>query len=162
MRQCVYRLLAEIEIDPQNYYYSSNSGMLFNKSGDVLIHFPNIKSNVSVDIPSFITEIYHGAFAYNSSLTSLIINGNIKTISDGAFLGCVNLKQVVLNEGVSVIGSQVFKDCASLRDVFLPRSLILIRYKPFENCNDVTFYVHQGSYAEIWARENNFKFTFIE
>ncbi len=61
----------------------------------------NIKKCI---IPSHITEISAGAFAYSSELKEVVIGDNVKSIKEEAFLGCEDIKSIIIPKNVEEIG----------------------------------------------------------
>lgn len=62
-------------------------------------------------------SIHNSAFAYNASLESLVMQGNVTSIGDYAFDACVSLKSITIPASVKSIGAIVFRLCTSLRQV---------------------------------------------
>ena len=82
-------------------------------------------------IPSQVTSIGKEAFANNTSLRSVIFNGNsLKSIGDRAFYGCQNLgtsisaPQTVLPSSLETLGTSVFEGCVALTDINMQNSKI--------------------------------------
>ena len=127
--------LTAITVDAGNLSYSSNAGVLYNKSQTTLIQCPG--GLTSVMIPSSVTSI--GAYAfYNCSLTSVTIPGGVTSIGDGAFAGCTGLTSVTIPDGVTSIGYGVFSNCTSLTSVTIPSSVTSIGESPFSGCVNLT------------------------
>lgn len=102
--------LSEILIDSNNNYFSSKDGILFNKSLSSLVAFPNAKAG-TYQIPSSVTRIESGAFAYSHLLTSLVLPKDLSFIQDGAFQGCDSLVSLTLdsqNEAYTVIDNVLY------------------------------------------------------
>lgn len=106
--------ISSFSVVSSNTRYSSNNGVLFNKSQDTLFIFPpskgssyTIPSTVkhignsafdnclkvsSISIPSSVTSIGSYAFSYCSGITGdLILPSSLKKLGEGAFYGCWNL-----------------------------------------------------------------------
>lgn len=67
-----------IEVSENNKYYSSKEGILFNKSGTILIKCPD-----------------------NYKSETLLIPDGVKKIKGFAFDGCLNIKKIILSKSVS-------------------------------------------------------------
>ena len=90
--------LSSIIVDENNMYFTSNDGVLYNKSQTVLYCYPGGKSGVSFSIPNSVTEIASEAFFGNYyNLTSIVIPNSVNTIGDGAFMYCFYIKNVTVN-----------------------------------------------------------------
>ena len=70
-----------------------------------------------------VTEISDMAFYATSSITSIEIPHNIKSIGKGAFYGCTGLKSVTMSNGVESIGDSAFLNCQLLTSVAIPNSV---------------------------------------
>jgi len=85
--------LTEILVDPDNQYYTSVDGVLFNRSMNTLYTFPPGRTG-HYSIPNSVTSIYY--FAFNKSLlSSVVIPASVSAISDVAFADCSNLLEIV-------------------------------------------------------------------
>lgn len=84
-----------------------------------------------------VTEIQAGAFSGFTSLNSIIISENIRTIGRNAFYDCTGLKQLTLNEGLETISEYAFYNCASLESVELPSTLTSVK-QAFINCSSLS------------------------
>lgn len=108
------------------------------------------------DIP--ITEIGANAFMGNTTVKTVILSKNVKTIAYAAFQSCSALTEIVfpdgsqltsigntsfaksaitsisIPEGVTTIDNSAFNGCASLTSVTLPTTLEKIGYLAFLNC----------------------------
>jgi len=82
--------LTSIDIESGNNNYSSENGVLFDKSKNTLIRCPGGKTGEFV-IPSSVTTIEENAFSSCTSLTSITIPNSVTTIKSSAFWGCTSL-----------------------------------------------------------------------
>ena len=105
-----------------------------------------------------ITEIGYEAFKDNTTVKTVILSKNIKTIAYAAFQSCTALTEIIfpdgsqltsignasfaksaitsinIPEGVTMIDNSAFNGCASLTSVTLPTTLEKIGYLAFLNC----------------------------
>lgn len=96
-------------------------------------------------IPSQVTSIGKEAFANNTSLRSVIFNGNsLKSIGDRAFYGCQNLgtsisaPQTVLPSSLETLGTGVFEGCVALTDINMQNSKITaLPTRAFYDCRSL-------------------------
>ncbi len=89
----------------------------------------------NVTLPSTVTDIKYGAFAY-SGLTSITIPNNVNKVYYQAFYGCTNLKNVIIEDGNDIIfepseidegeNCGVFGSCP-IEYVYLGRDIIVER-----------------------------------
>lgn len=98
----------------------------------------------------------------NNNVTNVTLSDGIKHIRYFAFMGCQSLREIHCNDGLVEIGSSAFYLCHELSDVFISESVTTIGYGAFEGCSDdLTIHGVSGSYAEIYAKENNLNFESI-
>lgn len=157
--------LTSIEVSADNLYYSSNDGILYNKSGKRLEFCPDIKTDViipngvteiavrafiyhsnltSITIPDSVTVIGEGAFYECKSLTSITIPNSVTTIGLGAFNCCESLENITILNGVTEIDSYAFKNCTSLTSMTIPDSVIKISSHAFEGCTSLASATYKG------------------
>lgn len=137
--------------------------------------FSKNQSIESVVIPSSVKKIGHFAFESCYNLRSVEIQG-AEVIGIGSFQECTSLTSVSLPSTLKIIYAAAFRYCSSLSQVSLPSSLELIGSGAFErtaissaqipaNVSEIydgafpetaTLTVMKGSFAEYWARENNY------
>ena len=86
-----------------------------------------------VVIPSGIKSIAYQAFAHNSTLTQIELNG-IKEIGNDAFRSCSSLKSITIPDGVESIGDYCFINCDNLTDVVISAGVSKIGENAFANC----------------------------
>ena len=85
-----------------------------------------------------VTSIGGGAFAYCSSLTSVIIGESVKSIGERAFEDCSKLTSVTIPNSVTSIGDSAFRGCSSLTSVTIPNSVTSIGDSAFRGCSSLT------------------------
>lgn len=83
--------LSSINVDVGNANYSSPNGVLYNKDATTLICYPAGKTTPDTyELPSTITSIADGAFAYNTTLKTITVqtgNGDFQAIDGVLFMG---------------------------------------------------------------------------
>ena len=84
-----------------------------------------------------VTAVDSGAFKGNTTIKSVKLGENIKTIGAGAFRGCTKLTKVVLPSSVKTIGKNSFYNCKSLKTVTIPDSVTSIKKAAFKNCTSL-------------------------
>ena len=97
-------------------------GVLYTKSGDTLLKFPNMNTTDLV-IPAGVEAIAANAVYKCNNLTTVTFPSGLKTVGDRAFLKCKELKAVNLPNGLTSIGNDSFSFCHAMTDVSLPASI---------------------------------------
>lgn len=87
--------LERIEVDPENQYYTSIDGILYDKSLTKVLKCPPLIQDLEwITLPSTITYICASAFYANKSLARIVIPSGVTVIDNGAFCSCSNLSRV--------------------------------------------------------------------
>ncbi|MCX4317977.1 MAG: leucine-rich repeat domain-containing protein, partial [Lachnospiraceae bacterium] len=149
--------LSFIEVDKNNMNYSSQDGVLFDKSQSTLFCYPPKKAGESygiaksvkkiedwafldcrslknIYIPEGLTEIGEGAFADCTHLRNVKLPKNMEKITDSIFSGCSSLEDISIPEHVTSIGDSSFYDCISLKNIVLPTGVKQIGSYAFSDC----------------------------
>jgi BspA type Leucine rich repeat region (6 copies) len=113
--------LTTITVDPQNAFFTSVDGIVFDKSKTVLVQYPN-GLNGPYAVPSNVTVIEPNAFAANTNLTGVTIPESVTNMGQEAFSGCAGLANVSI-EGATSIGPFAFYLCTNLTSITIPGSL---------------------------------------
>ncbi len=163
--------LAGITVDADNPAFSSVDGVLFDKSRNLLIQFPNgtvesysIPSSVTsigdyafygctrltnVAIPTSVTSIGNAVFVDCKKLTSATIPGSVTNLGEAVFLGCGNLTSVTIPGSVNSIGNEAFSYCYSLMSLTIGSGVTSIGYSAFDFCSSLTNVVIPRSVTSI-------------
>ena len=94
-----------------NPYDIDENGVLLSTGNNLAL----MDENGTVTIPDNVTEIGEGAFA-NEGLKTIIIPGTVKKIQANAFAYNSTLETVIMQEGVEEIGEEAFLACGKARD----------------------------------------------
>ena len=129
--------LEAINVDTQNRVYSSKDGVLFSKSGDLLICYPAQKGK-TYRIPDGVIAIGERAFEGNKNLTAIRIPDGLKTIGYAAFASCDNLSTVTIPSSVDLIDGCAFFYCVGLRNLIFNNCTADIGDSAFYNCTSLT------------------------
>jgi hypothetical protein len=87
--------LASILVDAENAAYSSDDGVLYNKSKTLLHTFPTAKSG-AFTVPASVIAIGHDAFSH-SKLSSVTIPASVTDIGSMIFWNCNSLEDITVN-----------------------------------------------------------------
>lgn len=139
--------LTAITVDPQNSFYSSTNGVLFNKNQTTLLEYPAGLVG-SYTIPDSVTNIGIDAFP-GTILTSITIPGSVTSIGAMTFTYCGSLTSVTIACGVTNIGNGAFKSCFSLTSVTIPNSVTSIGIDAFQQCIRLGSMIIPGSVTNI-------------
>lgn len=139
---------SSIRVASDNTNYSSQDGVLFNKSKTELIQYPAGKADTTYTIPSSVSGIGGVAFA-GCGLMSVTIPEGVTTIGAQAFAECDSLMSVTIPEGVTTIGARAFAECDSLTSVTIPNSVTSISDEAFYGCSSLTSVTIPNSVTSI-------------
>ena len=120
--------------------------------------FANDKDVVAVRIGNNVTEVAKTAFGNCEKLKYVVLGNSVKTIGGAAFVN-TNLQNLILNEGLEKIGEDDFSNMIyppmnnEGMDLKVPESVTEM------HVIDFNLIVKAGSYAEQYAKENNFSYT---
>ena len=107
--------LKEINVDNNNDYYSSEYGILFNKTKTELIKFPPSKNLSTYNIPNSVVLLYPSSFSDTTKLYSVSFPSSIKSIGYSTFFDS-GIKTAFIPKNVSEIDDAFFG--SGLYDVY--------------------------------------------
>ncbi len=128
--------LTNIAVDLDNAFFSSLSGVLFNKDQTVLIEFPGGITGEYV-VPESVTRIGDFAFDGAAGLTSVKLSASTYRVGDGAFGSCTGLTEVTFSHGLLGIGDGAFANCTSLKSITIPAN-VFVGAGAFSSCTNLT------------------------
>lgn len=128
--------LKNINVDPENKYYSSIDGILYSKDPTDLLKCPSGRTEIT--FPESVIRIGQYAFECCAGFEEMIIPDQIKAIGICAFADCYNLKSVVIGNSVSTIGENAFDYCDALTSVQIGESVVSIGNSAFSYCLALT------------------------
>lgn len=111
--------LANINVDVNNNYYCSESGVLYNKTQTEIIWYPAGKASTNFVIPNSVTSICDGAFRNCDDLTSVTIPNGVTSVGDKAFCYCSSLTSITISASVTSIGDNAFEGCQNLESLYI-------------------------------------------
>lgn len=116
------RSLESITVDPNNPYFMSEDGILFNKDKTHIRHFPEARTG-EYRVPDGVEVIDTLCFFW-SSLTKISVPNTVKKIDTRAFGSCYNLETIDLGHGVEEMGGYAtFMYCPKLKQIVVPNSV---------------------------------------
>jgi hypothetical protein len=107
-----------ITVDPANSYYSSEGGVLFDKSQTTLIQYP-IGEGSSYNVPDGITNIGQSAFS-DCNVTVVTLPDSITMISSSAFDDCDGLTSLYFRGNAPSVDSTAFYYVSNAIVYYLP------------------------------------------
>ena len=175
--------LKEFQVERGNQYYTTEDGVLYDATGEILIYYPQAKAG-SFSVPSGVTTLLEASFAGNtsltyitfpnslteigpnafnncSSLTNIVIPENVTSLGNRAFSYCKRLTSVTINGNISTLNAQTFENCSSLQSIVLPQSLATIGEKCFNECKSLQ-QIEWGSSLKTIMKEAFRKCGFVQ
>lgn len=126
--------LIEINVAPENKFFTSIDGILYNKDCTKLIRCPVKAAKSKIVIPDSVTEIEAHAFEFCYGIKDVYIHDNVKSIGAEAFRVCANLESIRLPEGLPMIRELAFSGCESLKSIEIPDSVTELEFGAFAGC----------------------------
>lgn len=151
--------LTAVNVVADNRSYSSEDGMLLNKSGDELITCPPGKQLEEYTIPSKIKTIGAHAFISCKKLKKIVVPATVESIGDEAFPRGKTLKEIEVEPGagkvkVGVEVFDIFKENTPLVYPKLP--VTFIKEQKTQVCLGLGFCMnpdkYEGEYAELYQK----------
>ena len=105
-----------------------------------------------VIIPDSVTKALSTVFEDCTSLKSVKMSANMKTIPAGWFWKCTSLTDIELPDGVTVIAPDAFNNCTSLKRLTIPDSVTEIGDGAFWNCKALTGITIPSGVTELSMR----------
>ncbi|MBQ0119777.1 MAG: leucine-rich repeat domain-containing protein [Bacteroidales bacterium] len=146
---------SEIIVDPDNRYYTTEGGALYDRNLTTLLAYPtalrgvlyvpdgvqrianyacyNCEGLSAVELPGSVTSIGAYAFAGCKSLRSIDLPSRCTNFGKAAFLN-TPITSINLPQGTTVIREDLFKDCVQLTHIDIPESVNTIETDAFHNC----------------------------
>lgn len=121
--------------------------------------FANRTTDKAIRFADTIEYLADCSCGINENLEIVVMGKNTKSIGEGAFLQYKSLKEVVLHEGLESIDTLAFGGCDSLMSIYIPESVTAIEYGAFTSEHEFEIQGKAGSYAEQFAKENNYPFV---
>lgn len=114
--------LREVNVDPDNPYFTSVDGIMYSKNMKELVYVPPGWKGEYV-MPDSVVYIRERA-CKDSSFSSVILSEDLIGIGNEAFMNNRNITSVKIPSSVVQIGYQAFRNCVNLRTVFFEGSVL--------------------------------------
>ncbi|HAJ97103.1 MAG TPA: hypothetical protein DCO72_05150 [Ruminococcus sp.] len=125
--------LVEITVDEENTAYCSRDGVLFNKSCETLIRYPQEKESEEYQIPDECRTVSPWSFTDTHHLRILSMSA-VERIGADAFMGSTHLREVQLSDKIEELIGASFAKCPLLMNVKFPSKLRIIGDRCFFDC----------------------------
>lgn len=115
-----------------NQIYGVESGCLMEIESKKVI-----ATTIGATIPNTTKILANECFAYNTSLSEVVVPSSVTTIEKGAFKGS-SITKITLPNTIEVIEEDLFLDCQNLSSVNIPSSILEIKSASFNGCPSLT------------------------
>ena len=158
--------LLEISVNPNNNYFTSEEGILFNKEKSKILLYPSGKLDREYSIPDSVESVDGLAFLF-SKFEKINIPDSVIEIGKGAFGGSWLLKDITIPEKVTTIESGLFVGGQNLKNITFLGHIVEVKEKDeFLGVGvfpeGVTVYGLSGTALEDYTKKNNIKFENFE
>lgn len=129
--------IKKVEVSASNVFYTSKDGILYDKTGTILVKCPVNYYKDEVIIPEGVKKIAEAAFI-SCHIKSVKFPDSLDLIENRAFFCCDELKSIDFGNSIFSIGGMysesAFSYCKSLKQVTLPPQIKDIGERAFINC----------------------------
>lgn len=129
--------IKKVEVSSSNVFYTSRDGILYDKTGTILVKCPVNYYKDEVVIPEGVKKIAETAFM-SCHIKSVKFPDSLDLIEDRAFFCCDKLESIDFGNSIFSIGGMhsesVFSYCKSLKRITLPSQIKDIGDRAFINC----------------------------
>ncbi len=172
--------LVGIYVDPENEYYQSIEGVLFDKSGAELLRYPAGRIEENYVIPAKVRKIGNSAFDSCNNLIEVKLSPSVWIIEDFAFINCNKLISMKLPMGLYTIGAHAigfeydyiytYKQIdnfkiygyynSEVQKYASNNNIDLIYYNTISDSNDITFgYIENTLEENMYLESKQFEKT---
>ena len=154
--------LMSFEVDANNTDYSSENGVLFDKTKTILLQYPPAKTDINYTISSLVTSIVPWAFFGCRNLASFQVDANNAEYSSENGVLFDKAKTILIQyppaktdinytipSSVTSIVNDAFYKCTGLMSVTIPNSVTSIGGEAFAECSNLTSIVIPNSVTSI-------------
>lgn len=125
--------------------------------------FGKCSSLRNIKLSKKLKEIPFSTFQECKSLETFVIPSSVERITnytmdkDAAFFNCSSLETLIFEDGIKNVNASAFYRCEKLYNITIPASVTFIEGNFEEIHPNATLYVKEGSYAEQWGIDNEYK-----
>ncbi|MEY8707812.1 leucine-rich repeat protein [Bacteroides faecichinchillae] len=124
--------LSHISIASGNTHYTSMDGVVYNKSGEILVWFPEGIMGANIQFSPTLKSI--GDYALQKcKIRSIVLPNSLSSIGKQAFCES-EIESVILPDGLRSVSTGLFQNCKSLTSVTLGSKCESISAYCFDNC----------------------------
>ena len=105
------------EVSENNAHFKSIDGNIYSKDSTHLVRYASARKDESFTVPTHVTSVDDGAFAYSDYLKLIDISDNVKWIGNFVFRNSMNLNEVKIGSSVKGIASNAFEKCIALKSI---------------------------------------------
>ncbi len=122
-------VIESVEIDKDNYCYTSKDGVVFTKDESMIVWYPTLKKDKTYVFPETVNAVHSEAFCCNTIMETLDMRNakGLTYLNYNNFFGFNSLKKIYFPENLRELGRTCFFNCEHLDEVSLPESLISIQ-----------------------------------
>ena len=152
--------LVSIDVSVDNESYSSKDGVLFDRSGTMLIKYPEGREGDYI-VPDGTSAIGEFAFSRCTYLTSLMISDSVSSIESCSIAWCPNLGSVSVSDGnesyssrdgvLFDVSEKILIRCPESKtgEYIIPNGVESIGDSAFSDCTDLESIVIPGTVVDI-------------
>jgi len=130
--------ISAINVDGANQRYSSDNGVLLNRTQDTLFVCPFAKTG-SFDVPATVKHINYSAFDGCAGISALTLSNSIQSIGAYAFEYCTGLTKIHLPQSITGIANGAFYSCSNLTEISIANpNPPIVDYYTFDQINKST------------------------
>ena len=145
-----------ITVDKDNSVLKDIDGVLFDKNGDKLIAYPNMRAAnydipegtveigaasffmcnkiKTINFPSTLKKIGMLAFGHCIKMHEVTVPDNITDLGDFSFYNCTGLEKATIKANITELKRYMFSRCTALKNVVLPSTIEVIQTWAFGSC----------------------------
>lgn len=144
--------LENIYVNPENKYYTSVNGILFNKNKTELVKFPSAKNIDKYEIPENVLNISPYAFRKNKYIKTLHLPHTITSIHRHTFAHS-KIENINFHDNLKVIEECAFENAVGIKHIKFEKSLLEIHFSAFARCKNLESIDFGNSFPGItwWA-----------